>query len=131
MSEYTQEQLSEWAQQDEDQRFNLFLALAVKHKAVWTLADEQGCLMIAEQDDHYLPAWPLEAFAKEAAVEEWASMAPLQITLEEWLAKWAPGMAKDGYEVAVFPDMEGNSTIIDPEELAVELKLQAKKAPLI
>lgn len=131
MSEYTQEQLAEWAQQDEEQRYQLFLGLATKHKSIWTLADDQGCLMIAEQDDHYLPMWPLEAFAKEAAVDEWASMEPLAITLEDYLEKWAPGMAGDGFEVAVFPDMDGNSTIIDPEELAVELKLQKKKAPTL
>ena len=131
MSDYTQEQLSEWAQLDDEQRFELFLALAVKHKNVWALSDEEGCLMIAEEDGHYLPVWPLEAFAKEAAVEEWQGMLPLQISLDDWKEKWLPGMAGDGYEVAVYPNHQGDSTIIDPEELAVELKLQAKKAPLV
>ncbi len=129
MSDYTQEQLAEWATKADQERYDLFLALVCKHQSLWTLADEQGCLMIAEQDDHYLPVWPLEAFAEAAAVEEWQQMKPYEVTLDEWLSKWTPGMTDDGFEVAVFPDHEGESTVLSPEELAVELKLQKKKAP--
>lgn len=131
MSDYSQEQLNEWVAQDDEQRYQLFLALVVKHKVVWTLADEQGCLMLAEQDGQYLPLWPLKEYTEQAAVEEWASMNPLAITLEDFLNKWAPGMAEDGYEAAVFPLADGESTVMEAEELAMELKLQKKKAPTV
>ncbi len=131
MSEYTEQQLTEWAAEADEQRYTLFLGLVSKHKSIWTLADEQGCLMIAEQDDHFLPVWPLECYAQAAAVEEWQQMKPYEVTLDDWFNKWVPGMTDDGFEVAVFPNSEGESTVLSPEELAVEIKLQRKKAPIV
>ena len=131
MSEYSENQLQQWAQQDDEQRFELFLALVVKNKSVWVLSDSEGCLMISAEDGQYLPAWPLKAFAEQAAVDEWQGMVALEVGLEAWLTKWTPGMTDDGYEVAVFPNHDGESIVLSPEELAVELKLQAKKAPIL
>ena len=131
MNDYSQDQLNEWAEQTDEQRYETFLALVVKHKKLWTLADDQGCLMISEEDGNYLPLWPLEEFAKQAAIEEWQNMHPLEIELDTWLEKWAVGMMDDGYEAAVFPQADGQSTVLDADELAIELKLQKKKSSII
>ncbi|MBD1390092.1 DUF2750 domain-containing protein [Neiella sp. HB171785] len=131
MSEYSEQQITEWGQQNEEQRFDLFLGLAVKHKQVWALSDEQGCLIVDSDGEQLLPVWPLEVFAKAASVEEWQGLEPLAISLDDWEQKWLPGMENDVIDVAVFPDLEGNSEVIAAEELAVHLKLQKKKAPIV
>ncbi|MBW8191690.1 DUF2750 domain-containing protein [Neiella marina] len=130
MSDYSEAQISEWGQQNEEQRFELFLGLTVKHKQVWALSDDEGCLIVDSDGEQLLPVWPLEVFASNAAVEEWQGLKPLAISLDDWQEKWLPGMENDVIDVAVFPDLEGSSEVISAQELAVNTKLQKKKAPM-
>lgn len=130
MSDYSEAQISEWGQQNEEQRFELFLGLTVKHKQVWALSDDEGCLIVDSEGEQLLPVWPLEVFAAAAAVAEWEGLSPLAISLEDWQEKWLPGMENDVIDVAVFPDLEGSSEVISAQELAVNIKLQKKKAPM-
>ncbi|MCM2678475.1 DUF2750 domain-containing protein [Echinimonas agarilytica] len=130
MSDYSAEKIQGWAQLDDEPRFEAFLGLVVKHKEVWALSDDEGCLMVAMEDENCLPLWPLEIYAQQAVAEEWEGFSPLKITLDNFYENWAPGMSGDEIAAAVFPNDEGSCTVLDSEELAVTLKLQAKKAPI-
>jgi len=105
-----------------DERYDFFLAMVAENSVVYTLKDEQGCLLVSSDDESCLPVWPDEALATACAQNEWSEFEPLAISLDDWLSKWVPGMTGDGHLVAVFPNLNTESVIVTPEELADDMQ---------
>ena len=101
-----------------DERYDFFLDLVAENGTVYTLKDEQGCLLVSSEAESCLPVWPDQALAEACSTQEWQGFEPLAISLQDWLEKWVPGMTEDGHLVAVFPDLNTESVIVTPQELA-------------
>lgn len=117
----TAEQITSALALSADERYEFFLDLLAENHTVYTLKDEQGCLLVTSDDESCLPVWPDQALAEACATQEWEGFEPLAISLDDWLEKWVPGMTSDNHMVAVFPDLNTESVIVTPQELADDI----------
>ncbi|MCL2917462.1 DUF2750 domain-containing protein [Shewanella litorisediminis] len=105
-------------------RYDYLVAEVKEHKEIWTLQDQDGCVMLTTDEDDCIPMWPSEEAAALWAVDEWQDCEPLSIPLNEWLERWVAGMQDDDLQVAVFPVQEDLGVVVPPWEL--ESRLQPK-----
>ncbi|WP_026958592.1 DUF2750 domain-containing protein [Aliagarivorans taiwanensis] len=115
------EMLAGYARLTAKQRYEQLIEQTRKAGALWTLSDEQGCLIVDTEKEKVLLVFASEQLAKAWAEQDHPSFAPLSIPVEMFIEKWAPGMSNDGFDVAVAPSMAGEGTIVSPGQLAEEL----------
>ena len=115
----------EASQMTPEARYDYFVEQAKEHKTLWTLQDDDGCVMLTTDDEDCIPMWPSEEAANLWAVDDWKACTPLSIPLDEWLERWVPGMQDDDLFVAVFPVQDDLGVVIEPFE--VEQRLAPKK----
>ncbi|MFM2475884.1 DUF2750 domain-containing protein [Celerinatantimonas sp. MCCC 1A17872] len=104
--------------QSSEVRYQLTLAAIRRNQTLWTLKDDQGCIMVSSDEEQCLPIWPDEATATAWATEEHAHCEPLAIELDAFLERWVSGMSEDGYFVAVGPSLDAESLVEHPQDLA-------------
>ncbi len=101
-----------------DERYDYFVTHVLRGGEVWGLTSEAGWVsMISEEGEECLPIWPHERFAAAWATDDWADCKPTPIPLDQWLARWIPGMRADGTLLAVFPDADEPGVVVTPDEL--------------
>lgn len=88
---------------------------------LWTLADDQGCIIIDTGSEQCLLLWHHEDLAKTWITGDYDNCQPMAIKREDFIEKWAPGMTKDGFEVGVAVSLAGEGIVVSAEELAAEL----------
>ncbi|WP_427979740.1 DUF2750 domain-containing protein [Agarivorans sp.] len=103
------------------QRYQHFIEQARSQQQVWTLSDEQGCLIIETGNEKVLLLWSDAALAEHWASKDHASFKALAINIDELKDKWLPGMAEDGFDLAIAPSFAGEGTIVAPLDLREEL----------
>ena len=96
-------------------------------KQVWILNDDDGCVMLTNEDDDCVPVWPTREFAHAWATGEWQGCTPKAIPTNDWFSRWTPGLEEDDLLVAVFPTEEDDGTILFPDEFERQLKAPKKK----
>ena len=108
-----------------EERFEHFLDAVIEEREVWILIDSQEhFLKIHAEDDggfEYLPIWPSADFAAAYAKDE-TGLKPKSIPLPQFLNKWISGLEKDGIEVGVFPGLDKSVWVMEPAELAQDLR---------
>lgn len=87
------------------------------NKVIWTLQDNDGCVMLTTEDEDCIPMWPSEEAAALWAVDDWQDCEPLAIELGEWQERWVSGMEDDELFVAVFPVQDDLGVVVAPFEL--------------
>lgn len=105
-----------------DYRYDHFISKVAQHGALWILKDEQGLLLLQDEEETSLPVWPHPDYAKEWASGDLARYQPQSITLAVWLDRWVEGLTQDGISVAVFPLPDGMGIIEDAADLAEALQ---------
>jgi len=109
------------SQMTPEARYDYFIEQAKEHKTLWTLQDNDGCVMLTTEDEDCIPMWPSEETAKLWAVDDWKDCTTLPIPLDEWLERWVPGMQDDDLFVAVFPVQEDLGVVTEPYEIEQRL----------
>lgn len=108
-----------------EERFEHFLDAVGEEREVWILIDsQQHFLKIHTEDDggfEYLPIWPSADFAAAYAKDE-SGLTPKSIPLPQFLKKWISGLEKDGIEVGIFPGLDKSVWVMEPGELAQDLR---------
>ncbi|BDY04095.1 DUF2750 domain-containing protein [Ferrimonas sp. YFM] len=117
----TEEQINDFYRLTSKERFGQFVAQVQEKKVVWTLANDQGCVLVDTGEEQCLLLWHDEDLAESWATEEYQGCRAMGIPLDDFLAKWVPGMAQDGFDVALVPTRAGEGEVMSPEELAGEL----------
>lgn len=103
-------------------RYSHFIFQVADWAEVWGLRGADGWVLAADDEGHPLmPVWPHERYAAACATGDWSNTVPEAISLERWLVAWAPGLARDGRRVAVFPLPAGAGVAVDAERLAADL----------
>jgi hypothetical protein len=106
-------------------RYEYFLERVAAAETLWSLADEQGWVLLVDSGGtEWVPVWPHLRFAAACALENWAGATPRAIPLGDWLDTWTPGMIADQRIVGVFPTPDAKAIRVDPEELEWDLKEQ-------
>ena len=102
-------------------RYEYTIKRVVDHRRVWTLADESGYLMVA--DDHgqaSLPVWPHEEYAVAFQGSD-ESVKPESMSLSDLLKKSIPALVGAGTTVAVFPTAESHAVVVPAERFRDDL----------
>ncbi|SHH26005.1 DUF2750 domain-containing protein [Ferrimonas marina] len=115
------EQLNDFYSQNSQQRYDTTIAAIKEQQQLWTLADDQGCVVLDTGKEQCLVMWHDEALAKNWASGEFERCEALAISLEDFMAKWVPGMSEDGFDVAIAPSLAGEGIVLSPQELATDL----------
>ncbi|MCC4831242.1 DUF2750 domain-containing protein [Shewanella sp. 1_MG-2023] len=106
-------------------RYDYLVEQVKQEQQIWSLQDQDGCVMLTTEDEDCIPMWPSEEAAKLWAVDEWRDCEPLSIPLNEFQERWVGGMSEDDLFVAVFPVQEDLGVVIPPYEL--DSRLTPKK----
>ena len=126
--ELTNSELSALSMLSPEGRYDYFVTKIAANREVWSLQSDDGwVVMRSEDEDECLPVWPHPDFAAQWANEDWAGCTPAAISLDAWIDRWTPGMEADGTLLAVFPDDEGEGTIVTPTELLASIEAALKQ----
>ena len=98
-------------------RYDYLIDHVRAEKVIWTLQDQDGCVMLTTEDEDCIPMWPSEETAAQWAVDEWASCEPLAIPLDEFQERWVSGMEDDDLFIAVFPVQDDLGVVVPPFEV--------------
>ena len=118
----SQDQIATVNQMRAEERFNYCIKEIAKHRKVWILTDEHGCVMLNTEDEDCVPVWPHEEFANQWATGEWEHCKAESISTAKWFSRWTYGLEDDELAVAVFPNNEEEGVVLYPDEFEFELK---------
>ncbi|KHA60492.1 phage-shock protein [Vibrio variabilis] len=118
----SQDQIATVNKMRAEERFNYCIKEIAKHRKVWILTDEHGCVMLNTEDEDCVPVWPHEEFANQWATGEWEHCKAESISTAKWFSRWTYGLEDDELAVAVFPNNEEEGVVLYPDEFAFELK---------
>ena len=105
------------------ERFEYFINKVSYWEEVWSLYDGDGWALCSDGvGGQLIPVWPAKAFASVCCSNDWSGYEPRAISLEDWLAKWTPGMASDNRKVALFPTQTDVGLVLEPVRLASEIR---------
>jgi len=104
------------------QRYSHFIKSVIGSKLVWSLGNEQGWCLAADEDGvELVPLWPAPEYAQGCASGSWADSVPRSIPLEDFIEVWVPGMAGDHRQCTVFPTPNDRGPNVDPLKLREHL----------
>lgn len=106
-------------------RYEYFIKRVADSQSLWSLWSD-GWALMGDDEGEAVPVWPHPRFAEAFATGEWDGYSPQRIGLDDWLAKWIPGMETDRRRVAVFP-AEGATTKATPAQLRHDLEREMAK----
>ncbi|KHD24792.1 phage-shock protein [Vibrio caribbeanicus] len=118
----SQDQIATVNKMRAEERFNYCIKEIAKHRKVWILIDEHGCVMLNTEDEDCVPVWPHEEFANQWATGEWEHCKAESISTAKWFSRWTYGLEDDELAVAVFPNNEEEGVVLYPDEFEFELK---------
>lgn len=107
--------------QNSQARYEATIAGIKANNTLWTLADDQGCVVLESDQERCLLIWHDQDVAQSWATGEYADCKALQISLADFHEKWVPGMTNDGFDVAVAPSLAGEGIVVSPEEFGDDL----------
>ena len=96
-------------------------------KQVWILNDDDGCVMLSNEDDVCVPVWPERIYAEAWATGEWEKCTAKAIPIKDWQSRWTPGLEQDDLLIAVFPTEDDDGTILFPDEFDSQLRAKKKR----
>ena len=111
-----------------EDRYGYFIRTVVDWERLWCLGNDVGSVLYG--DDHggeYLPVWCHPRYARACAFESWASSAPKEISLDEFLREWIPDLERTGRSTVVFPTSEQKGLIVPPINLRNDLADEARQ----
>jgi hypothetical protein len=104
------------------ERYEHFLKRVLEQKELWSLKGDDGFVaMVDDQGQTGLPLWPHPKFAEKHATGDLSNTQPAQISLSDFIRKWAGGMEKDGLELVVFPTLRMQGIVVEPKQLLADL----------
>ncbi len=106
-----------------EERYLHFLNKVADWEQLWILCDDEGHIYTRSTDEiEYLTVWPHPVYAKEFEKVIDVNLDVSEITLNEFMENWLPGLESDDLKVGVFPDAEGKIWIIESKDLLAALE---------
>lgn len=103
-----------------EKRLAYFYGMIATDEQVWLLKDENGELVLIEDElgeyPFLLPVWPSRSFAEMEAAHVNKSAAAFNMPLPEFLEELLVDIEKDGGAAAIFPN-EKNTSIQNRDEI--------------
>ncbi|MCL1141931.1 DUF2750 domain-containing protein [Shewanella gaetbuli] len=108
-------------------RYDYMIEQVKANKVIWSLQDNDGCVMLTTEDEDCIPMWPSEETAALWAVDDWKDCEPLAIDLDEFQQRWVSGMEEDDLFIAVFPVQDDLGVVVAPYEVDQRLTPKSNK----
>ena len=108
-------------------RYDYMVEQIKTDSVIWTLQDQDGCVMLTTEDEDCIPMWPSKETAALWAVDEWKECEPLAIPLDEFQQRWVSGMEDDDLFIAVFPVQEDLGVVVPPYEVNERISSKAQQ----
>lgn len=125
----TQKQIEEILAKKPENRYKYFIKTVAAEEEVWGLADEEGWLLLEDDDDdtEVLAVFPnpefAEIFREKGGFEEFQVKA---LDLYEFM-EWLDDFEKEKMKVAVFPTPDFQSAVMTPGRLRADFKEEFDK----
>lgn len=103
------------------QRLEATIAEIKSQKKLFILKDEHGCVMLTTDEDDGVPVWPDAELALLWATDDWDHCEAMELTVDDFLTKWVPGMTQDNLMVIVCPVPAEEGEVLSPQEFAESL----------
>ncbi|NDW15989.1 DUF2750 domain-containing protein [Alteromonas genovensis] len=103
------------------QRLEASIAEIKSQQKLFILKDEHGCVMLTTDEDDGVPVWPDAELALLWATDDWDHCEAMELTTDEFLTKWVPGMTQDNLMVIVCPVPAEEGEVMSPQEFAESL----------
>ena len=104
------------------QRYQYFIDKVTEHGEIWSLANDEGWVTLSAEGDNCLPIWPHADYAAQWATGDWSDCNPKSIAVDLWLKRWTKGLKNDETLLVVFPNLEEESLLVEPDELDDDLR---------
>lgn len=104
-----------------EKRLAYFYGMVATDEQVWLLRDENGDLLLFEEEDNYpsLPVWPTRSFAEMIASTLDESFEVFNMPLSTFLDDLLVDMENDGVAISIFPNEK--DTIIQTRDEIKEM----------
>lgn len=125
----TQKQIEEILAKKPENRYKYFIKTVAGEEEVWGLADEEGWLLLEDDDDdtEVLAVFPnpefAEIFREKGGFEEFQVEA---LDLYEFM-EWLDDFEKEKMKVAVFPTPDFQSAVMTPRRLKDDFQIEFDK----
>ena len=125
----TQKQIEEILVKKPENRYKYFIRTVAAEEEVWGLADDEGWLLLEDEDDEIdvLAVFPnpefAEVFREKGGFEEF-QVEPLD--LFEFM-EWLDDFEKEKMKIAVFPTPDVQSAVMTPERLRAYFQVEFDK----
>ncbi|RKF13269.1 DUF2750 domain-containing protein [Alginatibacterium sediminis] len=116
--ELSTSQISAIESMSDQVRYDYLISQMKNQGKVWTLADDEGCLMVHTGQENALVLFSHEQLAQLWAKQDHPQCKPLMIDFEVFVQKWLPGMQADEHFVALLPNLNGDSLLESAEDFA-------------
>jgi hypothetical protein len=108
------------------ERYGHFIRQVADWREVWSLRDQSGWALVADDlGRECLPVWPHARYAEAIATDEFATSHPQAIALDAFIDEWLPRLERDGKLLAVFPTKAGRGVVVPAEKLRADLEQES------
>lgn len=103
-------------------RYIHFISKVADWEELWSLRNSDGFVIFGDPlENECIPVWPHPDYANALIKDSWSDCYPERIDMYKFLEKWIPGMIEDKRMIAVFPTLDENGIIVNPERLNGDL----------
>jgi len=125
----TQKQVDEILAKKPESRYKYFIRTVAAEEEVWGLADEEGWLLLEDDEDDtdVLAVFPYPEFAE--VFREKGGFDEFQVEvldLNEFM-EWLDDFEKEKMKIAVFPTPDFQSAVMTPERLRADFQAEFDK----
>ena len=125
----TQKQVDEILAKKPESRYKYFIRTVAAEEEVWGLADEEGWLLLEDDEDDtdVLAVFPYPEFAEVFREKgEFDEFQVAALDLNEFL-EWLDDFEKEKMKIAVFPTPDFQSAVMTPERLRADFQAEFDK----
>jgi hypothetical protein len=109
-------------------RHAYLLEQLVALQEIWILVSDGGSVLLNSEGEDCVPVWPHKECADLFINGEWSDCNAQSITLNDWRSRWTDGLTQDELLIAVFPNSNEESLVLEPLEFHEEVNAALSKS---
>lgn len=103
-------------------RYKKFITSIVTNQQVWGLYTDGWAIGATSQGRNVLPLWSEKSYAQFCKTDSWLEYEATSMTLEDFIFKLLPFVAKHNYLLSLMMTPDGKSVFMEPQKLLTDIK---------
>ncbi len=104
-------------------KYYQFIRKIVSLKKVWVLKENDGWVVISNNDGHkLLLLWSNMEYAITYSRKNYLNAKPVPIDICDFIMKWFPDMVKDKVKVLLFPALDTNAVLVSVKKMKDDIE---------